>query len=527
MSLYQSMKNVFMVGFILVFTLNCGSGTSSTSSSSTSSSTSDSFPVSVNVASPFSTSSASSSVSYATSGASSPSYSVFSDYSTTIAAMLSATAYAECSFDPDEFFDAVVNADCYGSSVKYEEHPDALEAAAADGTLPPGDVGIWDATDSSGEACVAAQLNSSLSGIGSRLNGGLQTAAAIQCVMSVNSTSLPVNASEDVVSDMQDMADANSIGVTFSTASITHDNSSGSNEYTYELEFSYDSDADGIDEYDSIQVDLVHVKGSTSSTGRLAVQTDATGSGNNCTSTDQAGVQAASLLYAVDSADQVTLDARDAFFCGAGSTTLASGLVDLTNNCDDTIGLSTDCWSGNAHLLVADYDPDTLEGDYALSWQAGYGDNTTRAFNVHMDAIASGITTGVGYFGYGAAMSSMDARIKGMLCNWAGPEGSASTAFAGGALTFVNAVQMQEISDGGTTVFSATTSNLTYAPIDSSCEYDMATGGFGGSDFLIDLDGDGTVDAHQDIASELLGVTSSGGFAVLPDFTNPTAPSNF
>jgi hypothetical protein len=148
--------------------------------------------------------------------------------------------------------------------------------------------------------------------------------------------------------------------------------------------------------------------------------------------------------------------------------------VDVCDIASDPIANSTDAnngWAGNWNYLNFDFDPSTEVGTYAYSWQAGKGDSNSRVFNVSK----SSASDAVGYFGFGPdvrnSTSSCTGRatdigkIKGMICNWAGP---------GNAHSYQNFVQKQVITKSSG-IWGVTSENILYNPVNTCLDRQSLT----------------------------------------------------
>jgi hypothetical protein len=323
---------------------------------------------------------------------------------------------------------------------------------------------------------------------------------------------------------------------TTATVALTRDETTGETIYTYQLTFIYDADANGSFDEEPIQITLVHRADADAGTyrGRLsyAFNDDTQINEGNCYGVSGGHThvtRAGSFLYAKTS-EHVHMDARYATYCGYDADALNDGLVDPAQSYSAS---NPDGWTDNFNWLTALFDPDTLTGDFAYAWQAGFGDSHTRVFNIHLDRDGTS-RAGTAFFGFGDEIGSSDGSIEGMICNWAGPTNQ--------HLPVVQAVQRQEIEAsaalGG--AFVPTVSWIGYAPI-NGCSYDATSDNVNG-DFLIDLDADGDLldETHGDIANEMQSLDTDGDGTVddtnandMPDaienvgFRLPGSPENF
>lgn len=439
-----------------------------------------------------------------------------------IEAILNGTSTADCDFDAALFLATETNALCYGPSIEYEDHPDYAgappPAPQEDGTLPIGDLGIWQEIepDGSSEACAAAQLNARMNGISNKANAALQSMASLVCVANNNGLDpSPTNSTLDLTTEMNDMATTSGLSIVFGTASITHSDSSGRDEFTYAIEMTYTS---GTDSYD-IAVDLLHVPGCGDEDyeGRLSYQFNDTATLGNCLTPPAASAdvtRAGSLLYRKYSDTALTIDARNATYCAHDADAFTEGLVDPSKKFDPVS--DPDGWGDDFNRFIGNLDPSSMGGQYAFAWQAGRLDGNTRIFNIFLEEDPpTGLLSGAAFFGFGSDIAATDgsaSRIGGFICNWAGP---------GADHTLAASAQAQYIEEDPTLgVFAsdAATLAITYAPV-NGCDYD------GTGTFVYDKDDDG------DLTDEDPALAVVNDLAALTDiedsgFLLPVAPSN-
>lgn len=481
----QRIRKILFLAAILGLVGGCGAVGTSTGNPSAP----KSFPAGLAVASPFETVTAESAALAQTT----PFVKGYADATAKIEAVLNGTTAADCRFDPVLLSRVEGDAPCYGPSVPYVNHPNG---PPPDGVLPPGDVGLWTETDSlSGHACAAAQLNSRMTGMRDRTLAALSALAGLICTATVNGLALPNETSLDLTTPM------NAIGipsVTFNAATLAENTTSSGDAWSYHLDFSLGSLA--------VVVDLVHVPGDEEETyrGRLSYRIDRTDTVfGGCPSSDQ--TYNGSLLYDRSTPDRLRMDARGANFCGHGTDGLTEGLVDPSKP-----------WATNFHLFIADFAPESLAGNYTFSWQAGALDSNTRVLNAVLEAPSSESLSGQAFYGFGPPIDGTDGGIDGFICNWAGP---------GNDHALRPLAQSQEMAlSASTGKFTAATSNITYAPV-NTCDYTA------GSGFRYDRDGDGTIDAEVSVTNDLidlLDADANGVFDAFQDagFSLPVAPSN-
>jgi hypothetical protein len=396
-------------------------------------------------------------------------------------------------FTPELFFNSGVNANCYGPSLMYQDHPDG--ALPNSGQLPGGDLMLWQETDAStGHTCAAAQLNARLSGIKNQSFGALMSLASMLYVADANSLTLPgVGDTLDLTTEMNAVGIT---GVTFTDASITL---SSENSWYYTQAYTFDYN--GTDR--AITVEMYHNTSASEFEYDGIMQFTINGDntifgGGNCNETDR--TLNGSMAYQRNSETDLRLQSRVGILCGAN----VSGFVtdntqpdyrhlDPANRYDSMTNVNG--WSENFNIFGAQMNPDTLQGTYAYIWQAGVGDSHSRTFLMGVNYNETGGTgplDGEAYAGFGDQVHTTDGSIDGMICNWAGPNGNH---------TLQPYVQRQFFSlDPSTAIFNTPVggSDITYAPT-NNCAYD------GSGSYIYDTDLD------NDLSDE----TASG--AITPD----------
>lgn len=162
------------------------------------------------------------------------------------------------------------------------------------------------------------------------------------------------------------------------------------------------------------------------------VESNCPSGGANPTGTTKAGTM---VFTRADGATNVKLMLNQGTFCGDQYDPLT--LSDGVDVCDAATGANIDStsdadngWGGNWNYINFDFNPSTEAGTYAYAWQAGRGDARSRVFNVNKTSTS----VATAYFGFGpdvrdntGACTGRDAdlgKIKGMICNWAGPGNS-------------------------------------------------------------------------------------------------------
>lgn len=458
---------------------------------------------------------------YATTGTAT----AFSAAAGRISAILDGTTLADCAPLLDSILNQEDDASCYGPSVAYENHPDFLPPEVPpqnleDGMLPPGDVGLW--TENQGDtdqACAAAQLNERMNALESKSQVALEVLASMKCVMGVGGISLPASGSStSLLTQMSEMATANSLRAAFSAADLSVSESDGLTQYSYDVSFTYTA-ANG--DAHSVVLQLTHVPlndDNTAYKGRFSYKIDGfqVQEGDGCLTDEM--TEAGSVLYNLTTATDLKIQALHTGFCGNDANPIQSdGLIHADDKFNPTD--NPDGWMHNFTSTAAEFDPATSAGNYAFAWQAGKDDGNTRAFNLTL-ADDNGLQ-GTAFFGFGEDIETFDGSIKGFICNWAGP---------GNTHVLLDYAQSQGITQvGSSDVFLSVSDelNIGYAPT-NSCAYD------GTGAFTYDSDGSGTVDTDPAavVANDLLPLTDANGDEVFDEFVEagfelPAIPENF
>lgn len=371
-------------------------------------------------------------------------------------ALLSETAPASCAISLT--IQNSANANCYGPSVSYANHT----ADNSSGSWPGGDLGIWEASATSGEACASDQLNSRLKGVASYADLAVFMMSGMACVANKAGSTLPAAAANlDITSNMSGKLTINGTAATVSSAIIYRDADVGGNPvYRYTLTATQGTK--------TFTLRTKHVSlDATDSTyrGKVSVKVgDATGTnaGMNCGPSSATGSQEAlSMSYEKSSTTAAKYLVKSARFCGDDADPFVSGTnfsVDLTKVLNPPSVQKG--WADNANYFLADFDPSNFTGKFYYAWQAGKGDSHTRTFNLALSGTTTAVT-GSAFFGFGPTMIAGPGGITGMICAWTGPDQTH---------TPVAFVQRQDISvTAPATQFTATTSNVTYDPV-ASCE---------------------------------------------------------
>lgn len=387
-----------------------------------------------------------------------------------------------CRFDPELFLKQSRNASCYGPTINYEGHPDATYVTDENGQLPSGDLGIWQETDQAdGQACSASQLNAKMGGMRDRSQASLIGLSSMICAINSNNLTLP---SSSTLSMTDEMSALNVTNTTFNNVTLTHSiDLSGKDTYSYSMDFDYTPSGT----IHSIIVNMEHRTESSTGeySGFITTQVNDIFIGGNCS--DSNITRNNSLHYERDSNNQIQTEVREAQFCGHGINGLNSD--NKVDPSDKFTGYNNG-WGNNFAIFGANFNPLTLSGNYAYTWQAGPNDSNSRVFNIITDFSSN---TGDAFYGYGNDIASSDGSISGFICNWAGP---------GSDHTLSDYVQHQALEISSETgQVTASHSHTSYAPT-NSCSYD----GLGSFSYDSDMDGFMDTDKETPITENLLNV---------------------
>lgn len=355
------------------------------------------------------------------------------------------------------------NANCYGPNLDTTSHP----FNSAPYSWPGGDLGMWEATATSGESCASDQLNSRIKGVASYADLAVFMMSGMACAANKNGTPLPAaSANVDLTTIMANNVNINGSPATVTSAVVYRDaDVAGTRVYRYTL-----TATQGTKTYTLRAKHNPQDATDTASRGKISVKvSDNTGSnaGQNCaTSSENGYVEALSMAYERTSSTAAKYLVKSARFCGNN----ADPFVSPTNFSVDLAKVHAPPgfmfgWADNANYFLASFDPSKYTGKFYYAWQAGKGDSHTRTLNLVLSGTSTAVS-GSAFFGFGPTMLTTPGGISGMICAWTGPE----TGTGSHALVVPNVVQRQDISvTAPATMFTPTTSNITYDPV-LSCE---------------------------------------------------------
>ncbi len=376
--------------------------------------------------------------------------------------MIAGTTAAACGFSLTLFTDLGAGPSCYGPELDYTDHPDATPPES--GTMPTGDVGIWNELEGA-EACAAAQLNHLVDSVGVLVDSAVQIFASAACSLNVNGQSLPlIGQTIDLTSAFQSLVTQNGIaGVTVTAVSLARAANDGDGNAVYDFAFTGEV-TDGTNTR-AVELFLRHVPLDAQNAtykGKLSFSYAFTDGGGG------SQADAGSVLYHKSAATALTYRLQQANYVANPGLT-ADPLSAVDRDIDPTIiqqDDSTTGWANNFNYALFSLDPQTGAGSYAYAWSAGQNDSNTRAFNATVTSGAAGERSGCAYFGYGpqAKLDTNLGRIDGMICNWAGPNNDHTPQ---------DLVQRQCVEVGTDGVYASAAApapKILYAPT-NSCDY--------------------------------------------------------
>lgn len=541
----------FLVSWLLIYSfqiISCGGG--GTTGGSSSSSTS--FPDDLAVASPTDANTTTDSISNLLNaseslGGEGPFFATaYETEKDNINDILNATSLAACGPNLAALLSKPENADCYGPSILFMNHPDGDPPNVED-NFPGGDNGMWSTTEpGSSEACAATQLNTRIESVKQKVSGALMILASMICT--VNNTaglSLPTDGSSiTITNELNAMISAAGVS---SSATVTNgtisaaSNSVGTTDYTYALSVTLTlpevkNPTNTIQS--SMTVNMTHrplVADNSTYRGKMNYRVNNDDSQGNCardmgTLNTSDITEAGSVTYELASATDLRIDARYANLCGDDNETGfdTNGILDPADKGTIDNGQTVqneadfDGWIGNFSRLTANANPVTGAGNYAFMWQAGTGDGTARTFVVNMgDDDSDGVADASAFFGYtDSSIENEDGDIVGIYCNWAGPNGGVGNNQS----RRQTLAQQQDMEFNATSgLFEPTASNISYAPVvDCSLTTADLTAN-GGNPFSYDIDADGDRDTAVELTNNLVNpdtaISASG-------YTTPTAPTS-
>jgi len=378
---------------------------------------------------------------------------------------LASASSGTCQFSlPD--FNGNVGPSCFGPQLYYINHldwtsGDKLGVDTDDGAanLPSGDLGIWEASQSTGEACSAAKVNSDMENISAKVDTALTLTAAVSCVLNQAGTTLNVGDEEDVESGLNTALNDSDYTILEATVTRNSDSSGGNEVYTVWVQI---GKVDGSTTSDFMTLSLTHSPSSLSESifeGVFSVLQ------NKTTEQHDHGF---SLVYKQTGSElnyqlrYTDFDVTPSFFDMFDSS---SGILKIDQ---DDPGSGNQAWDNFSQTTVT-RNIKTKATAFNYTWQAGTGDRNSRMFDL-WTTLNGSTHTGVAFYGFGDKFDSSSGTgpsggIEGFYCSWAGPENS-------GSFDKSDYAQKQVIQTNSSGIFEATESKITYAPV-KSCDMSL------------------------------------------------------
>ncbi len=349
--------------------------------------------------------------------------------------------------DFQKLFAVASNAQCYGPSLAYASHENASPPGSAAGTLPGGDLGLWLKYESGTEPCVTAQLNRRVRGIKAQSMQGLFMMAAMRRVVAASATlDMPAaSASTDLSVEFATLLHGYAAFAEFNVSAATISRDADST-YTYRL--ALDNDLAGAGAKLS-EIIMIHTPGASSAAFTGVMQIAAFSLSADAAMGCSDLIDSATGMYKVASIGTLKYDragttmsfnSRSGNYCGHPTSTTgtahgaevaaytAAGELNPAISLPTKVRGSTKGWVGNFSRFAADFELDSIEGDFIYAWQAGPQDANSRMLAMHAAYnTVTEIRTVQGFFGYAADISTTDGSLAGMICNWAGPGNSHAT----------------------------------------------------------------------------------------------------
>ncbi|MEZ4818410.1 MAG: hypothetical protein R3A45_00400 [Bdellovibrionota bacterium] len=494
------LKTMFACCMLAFFIFACSSSGDSTSATASG----ETFPVGLAITSPTAQQSSSSSNNL-TQAVTLDSEGTLTDKADTLSSLASGSS--SCTFALPDFTQAQQDPACYGPKLYYKNHPDggdqAPQAGDTEASLPTGDLGIWQETEGSTEACAAAKMNADIANIAKKVDMSLLFIANISCLINNDSSlSFPsIGNTENLTTALGSAIASDNPGTTINSATVEYvEDLGGFPVFLYSIDLSTGSS--------DVVINLRHNKTNASGTeyrGKLW-------------SSFEGGVMGVGDSYAFSLLYDVDVESLDYQMLGMSYD---NATVAQPFDSDDNTNVESN-WSGNFTQTIANVNPTTGLGSVSYAWQAGNMDDKARVFNIYTEQNNSAIN-GYAFFGYGQKFDSStgslsDNEIERFICNWAGPGNSHAVA----AFEQYAQKQVMEVNSSG--VFVPTSSNITYAPV-NACTYTTASQV--DPDLVFELvEGDIAAATASDITDNLVDI-STGSDSDYGNYSGPVAPTDF
>jgi hypothetical protein len=325
------------------------------------------------------------------------------------------------------------NTNCYGPSVLYTNHPDATGGQSTSGHLPGGDLGIFDATESTGEACVAAKMNEMTGNIRKTVQESIETGKRALCFANVLGKELPteegeaLDLTEDVKSALEEIAtDLGKKGrLSFSTIKITLVEAAETGN-VFQTDVQADVPRGSLwTRVVTKQFSETHTKG--------YVWGVFTQSATSLQTPQQNDPHVFSVIYDKDG-DVIKFEGTKSVAQSATDKSALESDKTALFETDKRVRVASTGNPGYSHVM-ASLDSSTGAGEMIFMWTAGGAQEEQRT--LHAKVTADGDTrSGWGYFGFGPKLADFRTAVKAgtvsatqqsierMICNWAGPSNS-------------------------------------------------------------------------------------------------------
>lgn len=336
---------------------------------------------------------------------------------------------------------------CYGPALNYTDHPNS-SGGTGDGQLPTGDLGLWIENEpGTNQACAAAKLNELVAKAAYNVDLAVGSMTMMVCTAALLGKELPTNSTTTLDLSTQ-LGNLPGSSIKVDKATIKKASLTSGDGYQTNLKATINNQA--------ITLSVIH--DATNNKGLMQIET--TESSHN----GGADARGTSVVYELSDASI--------------KYKMVSSRAQPSGNSEPEVSYATDgqvtLQSGeDIHVMQAQINADDGYGSLAYAWKAGGGDDHYRALNVVTESANNG--SGRAYYGYVPSPASNSEVINldlahasaGMICNWAGPGNSHTTA---------DKVQYQALSlSNGDWV--ASSSNITYVPT-TSCDMAINTGTF-------------------------------------------------
>ncbi len=432
----------------------------------------------------------------------------------------------DCDIILPDLAETVPDPSCYGPNVCYDNHPDGEDGGsdgnssceAGEGSLPGGDLGIWDNVMSTGEACASTKQNADMEEMSIKLDSVMAIMASMRCLAgtepaaeeSIDLTGTDYNIADHITTDKT---------MTWTTATFSRIADSTDSKPVYQYYIVVTVGDPGTD----VQINIKHSPtdadaAGTTYVGSLFAKFNGGMDGAPCGDSGNCDSVGLTLDYSNDSSNNVAYKLVSAEYMEASD--IGTGIYD-----NDARLIYNGDWGANFSQSIVNMNMKTVTGSSEYSWSAGRGpteqDPTeeTRVFNMRVytedDAYKADAFFGYGEkVGAGAATGYSDdygvGAITKFICNWAGPEHGHDEE--GKYLANHGQIQLMERSAATGYYVPVTDGNFTaYAPV-NACETSD-------DDFTYDYQNSETAPEDEHALQDL---TASSAYL---GYTAPTAPT--